>query len=54
MDYFKSLLIWITYLLRFLADSMASQNPEDWKFILIHLPDDSIQVFQPSTSRRHV
>jgi hypothetical protein len=44
MEYFKSLLVWIVYLLSFLADSMISQNPEDWKFSLAHLSDDSIQL----------
>ena len=33
---------------------MASQNPEDCKFSLAHLLDDSIQLYQPSTSRRHM
>jgi hypothetical protein len=28
-----------------IIDSMASQNPEDWKFLLAHLPDDPIQLF---------
>jgi hypothetical protein len=51
MDYFKLLLIWIAYLLNFLVDSMASQNPEDWEFSLIHLLDDPIQLSQLSTSR---
>jgi hypothetical protein len=31
---------------------MVSQNSKDWEFSLAHLPDDSIQFFQPSTSRR--
>jgi hypothetical protein len=26
---FKSLLVWIVYLLSFLVDSMVSQNPKD-------------------------
>jgi hypothetical protein len=30
---------------------MASQNPEDWEF---PLPEDPIQLSQPSTSRRHL
>jgi hypothetical protein len=30
---------------------MASQNPEDWEF---PLSEDPIQLFQPSTSRRHL
>jgi hypothetical protein len=30
---------------------MASQNPEDWEF---PLPEDPIQLFQPSTSRRRL
>jgi hypothetical protein len=30
---------------------MASQNPEDWEF---PLPDDPIQLSQPSTSKRHL
>jgi hypothetical protein len=33
---------------------MASQNPEGWEFLLAHLPDDLIQLFQPLTSRRRV
>jgi hypothetical protein len=33
---------------------MASQNPKDWEFSLFHLPNDSIQVFQPLTFRRLV
>jgi hypothetical protein len=33
---------------------MASQNPEDWKFSLAHLPDDPIQLSQPSTFRQRV
>jgi hypothetical protein len=33
---------------------MASQNPEDWEFSLAHLPDDPIQISQPSTSRRRM
>jgi hypothetical protein len=33
---------------------MASQNLEDWDFSLAHLPDDPIQLSQPSTSRRRV
>jgi hypothetical protein len=31
--------------------SMASQNPEDWEF---PLPEDLIQLFQPSISKRHL
>ena len=54
MDYFKSLLVWIIYLLSFLVDSMASQNHEDWEFFLAHLPDDPIQLSQPSTSRQRM
>jgi hypothetical protein len=54
VDYFKSLLIWIAYHLASIADSMDSQNLEDWEFSLAHLPDDPIQLFQPSTSKRHV
>jgi hypothetical protein len=50
----KSLLIWIIYLLSFLVDSMASQNPKDWELCLVHLLDDPIQLSQPSTSRRQV
>jgi hypothetical protein len=30
---------------------MALQNPEDWEFAL---PEDPIQLSQPSTSRRHL
>jgi hypothetical protein len=30
---------------------MASQNPEDWEF---PLPEDPIQLSQPSTSRRRL
>jgi hypothetical protein len=30
---------------------MASQNSEDWEF---PLPEDPIQLSQPSTSRRHL
>jgi hypothetical protein len=48
MDYFK------LGLLIFLVDSMASQNLDDWKFSLAHLPDDPIQLIQPSISRRRV
>jgi hypothetical protein len=29
VDYFKSLFVWIAYLLSFLANDMASQNFED-------------------------
>jgi hypothetical protein len=25
-----------------IVDSMVSQNPKDWEFSLIHLPNDSI------------
>ena len=52
--YFKSLLIWIAYLLNFLVDSMASQNPEDWDFSLAHLSDDSIWLSQPSTFKQRM
>jgi hypothetical protein len=37
-----------------IVDSMASQNPENWEFSLVHLPDDPIQLSQPSTFRRCV
>jgi hypothetical protein len=37
-----------------IIDSIASQNPEDWDFSLVHLPDDSIQFSQPSISRQRV
>jgi hypothetical protein len=37
-----------------IVDSMASQNPENWEFSLVHLPDDPIQLSQSSISRRHV
>jgi hypothetical protein len=33
---------------------MASQNPKDWEFLLAHLPNDPIQLSQPSTSRSRV
>ena len=33
---------------------MASQNPKDWEFSLAYLPDDPIQLSQPSTSRPHM
>ena len=33
---------------------MASQNPKDWGFSLNHLPDDPIQLSQPSTSKQRV
>jgi hypothetical protein len=54
VDYFKSLLILIASLFSFLVNSVASQNPEDWKFSLAHLPDHPIQLSQPSKSRRRV
>jgi hypothetical protein len=54
MDYFKLLPIWIAYHLVFIVNNMASQNPEDWEFSLAHLLDDSIQLSQLLTSRRHV
>jgi hypothetical protein len=37
-----------------IVDSMASQNPQNWEFSLAHLPDDPIQFFQSSTSRRRM
>jgi hypothetical protein len=37
-----------------IIDSMASQNPEYWAFLLAHLPDDQIQFSQLSISRRCV
>ena len=39
------------FFLVFIVNSMASQNPENWEFPLVHLPDDPIQLSQPSTSR---
>jgi hypothetical protein len=33
---------------------MASQNLEDWEFSLAHLPNDLIQLSQPSISKRRV
>ena len=42
------------FFLVFIGHSMASQNPEVWKFSLAHLPDDSIQFSQPSTSKQRV
>jgi hypothetical protein len=51
VNYFKSLLVWIAYLLNFLIDSMASQNPEDWEFPLL---EDPIQLSLPSTFRWHL
>jgi hypothetical protein len=54
VDYFKSPPVWIAYHLVSIADSMASQNPEDWEFLLAHLLDDSIQLFLLSTFRRRV
>jgi hypothetical protein len=30
---------------------MISQNHEDWEFSLAHLPDDPIQLSQPSKSK---
>jgi hypothetical protein len=44
MDYFKSLLVWIAYLLSFLVDRMDSHNSEEWEFSLAHLLDDLIQL----------
>ena len=35
-----------------ITDSMASQNLEDWEFSLTYLPDDPIQLSQPSTSKQ--
>ena len=42
------------FFLVFIVHNMVSQNPEDWDVSLIHLPDDPIQLFQLSTSRRCV
>jgi hypothetical protein len=33
---------------------MTSHNPEDWELSLSQLPDDSIQLSQPLTSRRRL
>ena len=38
----------------FLLVSIILQNPEDWEFSLVHLPDDPIEFSQPSTSKRRV
>jgi hypothetical protein len=54
MDDFKSLSVWITIFLVLIVDSMALQNPDDWKLSLSQLLDDLIQCSQPSTFRRHV
>jgi hypothetical protein len=42
------------FFLVFIVNSMVYQNPENRDFSLAHLPDDPIQLSQPSTSRRHV
>jgi hypothetical protein len=42
------------FLLVPVVDSMASQNPEDWEFLLAYLLDDPIQLSQPSTSKRRM
>jgi hypothetical protein len=42
------------FFLVFIVNSMVYQNPENRDFSLAHLPDDPIQLSQPSTFRQRV
>jgi hypothetical protein len=54
MDYFKSLQFRLLIFLVVVVDIIASQNPEDWEFLLAHLPDEPIQLSQSLASRRRM